>query len=312
MCRENIVTYNKCKHEASKKMLCLAAERELAQAQKRTTWCCISVSPLKTRVVCQVEYKLRLHPDFCDHCQAVRRREQARQVQQKATAERITRERQRREKINEAEARANARHAADTYQWVGRRAARPEHGDSFIENPLYKQVWDLLTEPEFRENIPPPTARSAARQATGSGKESSGFGSKPPYPVQPPVAEPSAQESSRRKPRAMTAAPATALAPVANGAAVRAPASGAPTVGLPFPHVGMAAHRRQMAGALPRLHIDTNSGAPPRSQVARNGGHKMPLPPQRQQSHRPGHAPTSDYEEPMPDDDFLDFVERYV
>ncbi|KAJ9161375.1 hypothetical protein NKR19_g2314 [Coniochaeta hoffmannii] len=308
MCREIVITYDGCRHEASDKKLCLAAEREIAKAQKRTTWCCIAVKPPKRRVVCEVEYKPYRQAGFCEHCKAARRREQARQVrafraqsQERARADQLARDRQRQEKIKEAEAReearAKARQAAERYEWEAR-AAQRDHGDSFIENPLYKQVMDLLSGPEYQEYMPPP-AKSSARQATGRGREPcrSKLQSRTPAPV----AETRVQEwYSGRKPRDSNPATGSVHAPAP--ARVRAP------VTLPVPGVGMVLQRKQMAVAgLPQLRVVTDGGVHSKNKVVQHGGHTVPLLKQRQEQM---HEPVDDYGEPMTDDEFLDFVER--
>jgi hypothetical protein len=289
MCREHVLTYDRCRHETSDKKLCLAAEREITKVQKRTTWCCIPTGPPKRRVVCEVEYKMYRQPGFCDHCKAVRRRERARQVRafreeakRKAAADQLARYRQQQEKIKDSEARAKARQAAERYEWKAR-AAQHDHGDSFIENPLYAQVLDLLSGPDYQEYMPPPQ-KSAAQKNTGSGREHSR--SKPQGRAPPPLSARRLHEYSGRKPQG----PPPTQAPVA----------------LPVPGVGMAIHRRQMAGVgKPQLHVMTDAGVHSGNQVVQNGGYTVPLPKQN-------HALMNDYGEPMPDDEFLDFVERYV
>lgn len=279
MCQEHVISYERCRHEASERKSCAAAEREKNKVRKRATWCCFSAPSRK--IVCQVEYQAYREPGFCDCCKEVQRRERARQIRafreeakRKAEADRIVRSRYQQERLANNDAREQARRAAVGYAWRSR-AAQHDHGDSYIENPLYGQVLDLLSGPEYQRYMPPPSS-AAGNNPGGDG----GFGgsnphrlAQPPAPARVPVPPPGRlssrryKERSGRKPRGP--APAPAPAQVARPIA-RVPA--------------LATHRRQMAGA----------GEPPRH-AARNDEASM-----------------DEYGEPVPDDDFLDFVERYV
>lgn len=275
MCRERIITYERCGHEGSEKKYCLAAEREIARVQKRATWCCFK--PPSRKIVCEVEYKLYREPGICDHCKAVHRRERAQQVrafrgeaQRKAKAEvdRQVRNRQWQTLVEDNEAREKARQAAVEYTWRAR-AAQHDHGDSFIEDSLYGQVLGLLSGPEYHEYMLPPP--SAALKDTRSNRELS---------------------SSNLQRRAPASAPAPAPAPPSARPIARVSA--------------MATHRRQMAGAgEPPRHVGHNEKEDSSSRLAQDGG--IPVPSRKQE-----HATMGDYGDPMPDDDFLDFVERYA
>lgn len=299
MCREHVITYDLCRHGSSNKKLCPAAEHEAVRVQKRATWCCIfPIAPPRKKVVYEVEYKTYRQPGFCDHCKAVQRRERApRQVREcreaakrRAAADQLARDRREKERIRDAEARAKARQAAERSEWMARAAQQGDHGDSFEENPLYAQVMDLLAGPEYQGYMPPPPpSQSAARQETRGGRQqtrSTSYGLAPP-----PLSERRVQAYAGRKPQRRT------------------PTPGPAPVTLPVPRGGMAAHRRQRAGARKsELQVITNGDVTrSRNQVVQNGGRTVPLPKQKQKQ-----APVKDYSDPMPDDEFLDFVERYV
>ncbi|OIW35267.1 hypothetical protein CONLIGDRAFT_676192 [Coniochaeta ligniaria NRRL 30616] len=291
MCREHVITHERCRHEVSERKYCLAADREVERVRKRTTWCCFTTP--SRRVVCEVEYKLYIQPGFCDHCKVIRSRERAQQVRAsrdeanylKAEADETARFRQRAGKrIADNKAREKARQAAVGYAWKTR-DAKHDHGDSYIENPLYGQVMNLLAGSEYQEYMPPPS--TASRRNTRTDRELSGSKSqrRVPAPAPAPLASRRYQERSGPKPRGPAPAPVSVARPVA-----RVPA--------------MATHRRQMAGAgEPQLHIMRNGGADSRNQVVQDGGYAVPLP-------KHDHAPMDDeYGDPLPDDDFLDFVE---
>lgn len=292
MCREHVITFDGCRHEASDKRLCPAAEREAARVQKRATWCCIPIEPPKRRVVCEVEYKTHRKPGFCEHCRAAQRRERARQVRgyreeskRRAAADQLEKNRQQKQKIKEAETRATARQTAELYKRRDR-AAPQDDGESYIENPLYAEIMDLLTGPEYQKHSPPPW-QSAARQETRSGRPQTP--SRPEGRAPPPLSTRRVRNYPGRNAQGSTPTPAPA------------PAT------LPAPCVGMATHRGQMAGARrPELQVITNANVRPRNQVVQNGGNTAPLPLQKQK-----HAPMN-YGESTPDDEFLDFAEQYA
>ncbi|KAB5580532.1 hypothetical protein GE09DRAFT_1212979 [Coniochaeta sp. 2T2.1] len=215
---------------------------------------------------------------------------------------------------NEAKAKAKKAAGVQRYDWQKvtqvestNRPAQQRHGDSFIENPLYAEILNLLTEAEYREFMPPPD--STSRIGAASGSQHSRSQSQPlrgtgrarehtrsrsngpaPVPLQVPLSTKRDQEPASRNPRGQQP-----TAPV--------PAS----VARARPQLQIAVPERQHI-AVPHRQAMPNGGSGPR--IVQGGGYpasaRKPVP-LRKDSQK--HGPADAYGEPIPDDDFLDFVE---
>lgn len=317
MCIEHVLTYAVCKHEESGKKYCRAAKIEIEKVQKGTTWCCIPI-PRKRRIVCDVEFKTSRDDGLCDHCKAARRREHARQVregraksQQQRKADQEARDRERNEIIEKEEARAQARKAAERYGWKSREARQAEgnrptgnHGDSFIDEQLYEQIFDMLETPLYLQNVPEPKASGGNREHSGNKLKTSG-----------PVTPSGAREDTRRageKSGRVPHDPTRATRPDGTRSRkgkeqsghkrrgpAQAPAPGpvAPaTVSYPKSVHHRTTYRKHEGSEVfyPAPNAASNGGTASRNQVVQGGG-----------------MPYDEYGEPLPDDDFLDYVERY-
>ncbi|KAB5536369.1 hypothetical protein GE09DRAFT_1139624 [Coniochaeta sp. 2T2.1] len=325
MCQETVVTYELCRHEVAERRHCAAAQREIDRAQKRVTWCCFASAPSR-RIDCKVQYQTYKDYAYCGRCKILRRREQDRQVQaarekerRRARADQVARDRTVLDRLaqNEAKSKAEKAKGVQRYGWQKvtpvestNRPAQQRHGDSFIENPLYAEILNLLTEAEYREFMPSP--ESMSRMGTGTGSQHSRSQSQPlrdigrvrehnrsrsngptRVPPQVPLSTKRVQEAARRNPRDQQP---TATVPA--------------SVARARPQLQIAVPERQHI-AVPHRQAMPNGGSGP--SIVQGGGYpasaRKPVP-LRKDSQK--HGPADAYGEPMPDDDFLDFVERYV
>jgi hypothetical protein len=186
MCEQKIITYERCRHEISEKLHCKQALREIRRAEKRSTWCCIWISNRKSRVICDVRYLMYRNPNLCEECQAARRRErawqvrryreQAKQAKQRAEAEKAARRRQQQESSQLSRARDHTRPGAVRYP-------QEQVAQMYDEDPLYQDIYDLLSGRTKQEYVSPPPA---TQQKNSRGRESRGhrpYGGLAPAPV---------------------------------------------------------------------------------------------------------------------------------
>ena len=324
MCQETAVTYELCMHEVSERRHCAAAQWEIDRAQKRATWCCFARTPSR-RIVCQVKYQTYKDYSYCGRCKVLRSRERDRQVlaaqeeeRRRAKADREARHRTVLAKLaqNKAKVKSEKALGVQCHEWQkvtpvkrGDRTAKQRHGNSFIENPLHAELLNHLTETGYREFMPPPD--SGLRTGARSGGQHSRSQSQPPrntrtatehtrsrskgpvlVPPQDPVSTGRVQHPTDRIPRGQP----TATLPASFGRA------------RPLLHIEVP---KRLHSPVPQRQVAPFGGSRPK--MVHDGGDpalaRKPVP-LRKDSRK--HGPEDAYGEPMPDDDSLAFVEKYV
>lgn len=180
-----------------------------------------------------------------------------------------------------AEAKAQAKAAAKKYGWVtataggsgGNGGSGGVRRDSHISSSLYRQAVSILPESEYRENIPAPPARTGSRRAHRPASSS---------------------RRDRDQGRVVPLVPLPPSPAVARGQGRKGRRCNPPAPSRPSGSTQRSPEERLQAQREIRNSYNN---------IIRSAGLPLPLP-------RPRHESADEFDEPLPDDDFLDMVSR--
>lgn len=181
-----------------------------------------------------------------------------------------------------AKARAAAKQAAARYGWETAATSGGNRRDSHIDSGLYGQAVNILPESEYRQYMPAPPGRSATGRTTRGAAAGSNIAM---VPLRPPPAVTRGQV--RRGTNAANGPPPPAMT---RGQSRR----GTNAANGPGDRTGRTFEARLQARGQIRDSYHN---------IIRSAGLPLPLP-------RQEHEGSDEYDEPLPDDDFLAMVSR--
>ena len=240
------------------------------RAQRQAESGCCGFFTSSPEDVCEVRAVTHLDERPCRQCQ-------------RADREAIDRDAR-----NLAKARAEARQAAELYGWEADDAGAGR--DSHISRGLYQQAVTILPEREYMEYMPAPAGRSTApagRSPAPAGRSPTPAG-RLPTPASRSLTVRTIRGAARGEAIPMTPFPP----PVAvTRAQVR---RGAGAANGPRHRTERTPQERRQAQS--EIRNDYNN-------IVRSAGLSLPLP-------RPQHEAADEFDEPLPDEEFLDMVSR--